>query len=390
MSHLADPPMGRRRTAGVMSSSRVGIRPSIVAVVALGAACGGSYPNAAAAPAHATTKADPNGPGPDPTPAGSDDDWGEKPAEPTRVADNKDGKDAKRKPSSPTRQKAEALRNAADLLDKAQDALDASNKDLAEMLFSSAEILTGPEAIAPLAGSFREGAPPRVNAPVVKVEDKGAQPKAAGSSDEDEPVAKPAPAMGGLTGDMKIDGKAAGGAIGFVTLEPVGKKWKPRAPKQRIMEQRNREFAPHVLAIPVGSTVTFPNFDTIFHNVFSRSDAANFDLGLYKQGDARTVTFEKEGVVHLGCNLHANMSAYVVVVAAPHYAITDDSGHFQFKNLDPGKYTLKAWSEKSKAPITQQVVVKAGDNKVEVGVAGDAPSGPQPDKFGASRGGKGW
>jgi plastocyanin len=384
MQHPADPRPGRRRTAGVMSASRTWARLSIVLIAA---ACGGSYPRAAGAdPSHAT-KADPAGPGADPTPAAADDEWGE--AKAPRVADA--GKDAKvKKPSSPTRQKAEALRNAADLLDKAQDALDSSNKDLAEMLFSSAEILTGPEAIAPLAGTFREGAPPRVNAPVVKIEDKGAQPKAAGSSDEDEPVAKPTPAMGGLTGDMKIDGKAASGAIGFVTLEPIGKKWKARAPKQRIMEQRNREFAPHVLAVPVGSTVTFPNFDTIFHNVFSRSDAAMFDLGLYKQGDAREVKFEKEGVVHLGCNLHANMSAFVVVVAAPHYAITDESGHFQFKNLEPGKYTLKAWSEKSKAPVTQQVTVKAGDNKVEVGVAGDAPSGPQPDKFGASRGGKGW
>ena len=350
-------------------------------ILVLAAACGGSY-HASAAPAH-SVKADPNGPGADPTPAGQGgDDWGEKP---TRVADKGDAK----KPGTPTRQKAEALRNAADLLDKAQDALDGGNKDLAEMLFSSAEILTGPDAIAPLASSYREGAPPRVTAPTIKVEDKGAQPKAAGSSDDDEPAAKPKPELGALAGDMKIDGKAAAGAIGFVTLEPVGKKSKAREPKTRIMEQRNREFAPHVLAVPVGSTVQFPNYDTIYHNVFSRSDASNFDLGLYKGGEAREVKFEKEGVVRVGCNLHANMSAYVVVVAAPHYAITDDSGHFQFKNLEPGKYTLKAWSEKSKAPITQQVTVKAGDNKVEVGVAGDAPSGPQPDKFGAPRGGTG-
>ncbi len=389
--HLADPVPGCRRTADVMSASRVRSRLSIVLAIAAAAACGGSYPKAQAAPSHATTKADPDGPGAEPAPpAGQDDDdWG---ATPTRVADKgKDDKDAKAKkaPSSPTGQKAAALRNAADLLDKAEDALDAGNKDLAEMLFSSAEILSGPEAVAALAPSYREGAPPRGPAPTIKIEDKGAQPKAVGSSDDDEPAAKPKAAMGALAGDLKIDGKAAAGAIGFVTLEPVGKKWAARAPKQRIMEQRNREFAPHVLAVPVGSTVTFPNFDSIFHNVFSRSDAAMFDLGLYKQGEARDVKFEKEGVVHLGCNLHANMSAYVVVVAAPHYAITDDSGHFQFKNLEPGKYTLKAWSEKSKAPITQTVTVKAGDNKLEVGVAADGPSGPQPDKFGVSRGGKG-
>jgi plastocyanin len=297
------------------------------------------------------------------------------------------GKGAAKGAATPTRQKADAFRSAADLLDKAQDALDAQNKDLAEMLFSSAEILTGPEAVAALAPNYREGAPPRVTTPTVKVEDKGKQPATAGSSDDDEPAAKPQPQLGAISGDMKIDGKAAAGAIGFVTLDPIGKKSAARAPKQRIMEQRDRQFAPHVLAVPVGSTVTFPNFDSIYHNVFSRSDAASFDLGLYKQGDARSVTFEKEGIVRVGCNLHANMSAFIVVVAASHYAITDTGGHFEFKNLEPGKYTLKAWSEKSKAPITQQVTVKVGDNKVEVGVAGDAPSGPQPDKFGASRAG---
>jgi plastocyanin len=360
-----------RVAGGLMRSMRL-------VILALAAACGGSYQHASAAPGH-SVKADPDGA----EPASGDDEWGEKP---TRTADAGKAK----KPGTPTRQKAEALRNAADLLDKAQDALDGGNKDLAEMLFSSAEILTGADAVAGIASSYREGAPPRVATPTIKVDDKGAQPKAAGSSDDDEPAAKPKPELGALAGDMKIDGKAAAGAIGFVTLEPAGKKAKAREPKTRIMEQRNREFAPHVLAVPVGSTVQFPNYDTIYHNVFSRSDASNFDLGLYKGGEAREVKFEKEGVVRVGCNLHANMSAYVVVVAAPHYAITDDSGHFQFKNLEPGKYTLKAWSEKSKAPITQQVTVKAGDNKVEVGVAGDAPSGPQPDKFGASRGGKGF
>ena len=139
------------------------------------------------------------------------------------------------------------------------------------------------------------------------------------------------------------------------------------------MEQRNREFAPHVLAVPVGSTVTFPNYDSIYHNVFSRSMAKMFDLGLYKKGEARQVTFDKPGIVHISCNLHANMSAYIVVVAAPHYAITGDDGAFAFKSLRPGKYTLKAWSEKSKLPVTRTVVVKRGANKVDVGVAADAP-----------------
>jgi plastocyanin len=354
------------------------------ALLACAAACGGTYHgNTRFGGSSSSGSGDEWGLGSNGSGSGSEYQYGQRPP----PAEKGHGPVVAKGPSTPTRQKADAFKSAADLLEQAQTALDNQNKDLAEMLFSSAEILTGADALASLAPLYREGAPPRVTTPTVRVEDKGKQPVAAGSSDDDEPAAKPEPQLGALAGDMKIDGKAAAGAIGFVTLEPIGKKSAARAAKQRIMEQRDRQFAPHVLAVPVGSTVTFPNFDSIYHNVFSRSEAANFDLGLYKQGDARQVTFEKEGIVRVGCNLHANMSAFIVVVAAPHYAITDTGGHFQFKNLEPGKYTLKAWSEKSKAPITQQVTIKVGDNKVEVGVAGDAPSGPQPDKFGAPRAG---
>jgi plastocyanin len=285
--------------------------------------------------------------------------------------------------SGPVRERAAGLREAADLLDKAQGALDGGNRNLAEMLFSSAELLTGPDAVAALATVFREGAPPRVSTPIVKVTDSAPQPVAVGASDEDEPDARPA--RGSLQGEVMIDGKSLAG-FGVVMLEPVGRRWKPRQPKARQIEQRNREFAPHVLAVPIGSKVTFPNFDGIFHNVFSTSEAARFDLGLYRKGEAREMTFEREGIVRLGCNLHANMSAYIVVVSAPHYAITDDKGRFVFKSLEPGTYKLRAWSEKSLAPVAQNVVVKAGQNQVKVGVAGDAPAGPQPDKFGAPRG----
>ena len=90
--------------------------------------------------------------------------------------------------------------------------------------------------------------------------------------------------------------------------------------------------------------------------------------------------------MRLGCNLHANMSAYIAVVAAPAYVVTDGAGHFAFKHLAPGTYKLKAWSERSKAPVAQAITIKAGKNEVVVGVSGDAAPGPQPDKFGGKRG----
>ena len=290
----------------------------------------------------------------------------------------------------PVGERAQLLREAADQLDKAQAALDRGNKNLAEQLFSTAELLIGPEALASIAMTFREGAPPRVTAPTQKIDTTAApQPRVAGNSEADDEVEKvlPPPQVGSLTGTLTIDGKApAYGSYGLVTLEPASGKWKPRTPKKVVIEQRGREFLPNLVAVSVGSTISFPNFDTVFHNVFSTSPLAAFDLGLYKAGEAREFTFNKEGFIRLGCNLHANMSAYIAVVSAPAYVVTDDKGNFAFRRLAPGKYKLRAWSVRSKAPITQDVTIKAGKNELSLGVAGDAPAGPQPDKFGGKRG----
>jgi plastocyanin len=289
----------------------------------------------------------------------------------------------------PVAERAQSLREAAEQLDKAQAALDEGNRNLAERLFSTAELLVGSDLLAPLSGPFRAGAPPRVTTPIEKVDTTAPpQPRVVGSSEaEDEKDHVPPPRVeASLTGTVQIDGRAATGTFGLVTLEPADGKWKPRSAKHLTLEQRNREFLPHVMAISVGSTVSFPNFDALFHNVFSTSPSNPFDLGLYKAAEAREFTFQKEGIVRLGCNLHANMSAYIAVVAAPAYVVTDAEGRFAFKHLPPGKYKLKAWSERSKAPITQDIAIKPGKNAVTLGVSADAPGGPQPDKFGGKRG----
>ena len=305
------------------------------------------------------------------------------------VATPTPAKPARTGPLGPVGEKAELFRQAADQLDKASDALARGNKNFAEQLFSTAEIFVGPEAVASIASQFRDGAPPRVTTPTVKIDTTAApQPKVEGNSEEEDEAAKvpPPPAVGTLTGTLQIDGKVAAGSFGLITLEPIGAKAKSRTPKKHVIEQRGREFLPHLAAISVGSTVSFPNFDTVFHNVFSTSPVGAFDLGIYKAGEAREFTFQKEGIIRLGCNLHANMSAYIAVVSAPSYVVTDDKGAFSFKRLAPGKYRLKAWNEKTKAPITQEITIKVGKNEVTVGVSADAPAGPQPDKFGGKRG----
>jgi len=115
--------------------------------------------------------------------------------------------------------------------------------------------------------------------------------------------------------------------------------------KKAIVDQRNRSFVPHVLVVTVGTEVQFPNNDTIFHNVFSASEINRFDLGVYPRGKTLTRAFSKKGVVALQCNIHSEMSAYVVVVDTPYYALTDNQGGFSLPNVPPGRYTLKVWHE---------------------------------------------
>jgi plastocyanin len=284
--------------------------------------------------------------------------------------------------------KADQLRQAgkadvADLLEAAVKARVRGQRSYAEQLYSAAERLAPAGALTALDPLFRAGAPERINTALKTMpKDTPAQPKdAAGGSEEDAETSK----NGSLLGTLAVAG-SSGPIVGVVALEPASGKWKKRTPKQRTIEQRDRQFAPRLLAVSAGSTVSFPNFDPSFHNVFSTAHARSFDLGIYKNGESRDVTFPKEGLIGIGCNLHANMSATIVVIAAPHYVFTEDDGTFAFKSLAPGKYKLRAWSIRSKEPITKDVTIKAGKNEISVGVAGDAPAGPQPDKFGGKRG----
>jgi hemoglobin len=274
---------------------------------------------------------------------------------------------------------------AADLLAAAVIAGQRGQRSYAEQLFTRAELAVGAKPLQLVAATFRTGAPPKIDTALKTApKDSAPQPKLVGSSEEDAPVKRRA--AGSLEGTLLIAGKPLGG-MGVVMLTP-DRGGKKRTPKQRVIEQRDKLFAPRVMAVPVGSTIAFPNFDTIYHNVFSLSKPRAFDLGLYKDSELREVKFEKPGIVRLGCNIHANMSAYVVVVDAPHYVVVDDDGSFAFKSLAPGNYTVRAWSEKSGEPVVSKLVVKAGANKHAIDLQTTAVAGPSPDKFGTSRAGR--
>jgi len=109
--------------------------------------------------------------------------------------------------------------------------------------------------------------------------------------------------------------------------------------------QRNKSFEPHVLVVPVGSLVEFPNRDPFFHNVFSLFEGKRFDLGLYEAGSTRDVRFDKPGVSYIFCNIHAEMSAVVIALNTPYYGISDQRGEVVIPNVPPGRYTLRVWYE---------------------------------------------
>lgn len=270
---------------------------------------------------------------------------------------------------------------AAELIGLAIVAGKRGQRSYAEQLFTRAEMLTGPRVVASAARTFRDGAPPRIATALKTLPaSTAAQPAVVGGSETDSPDKRLL--AGSLHGSIKIDGKAPTG-FGVVMLWPE-KGSKKRVAKQRIIEQRGKTFAPHITAVPVGSTVSFPNFDPIFHNVFSLSKAKAFDLGMYKNGETREVKLDKPGIVRLGCNLHANMSAYVVVVDAPHYVIVENDGSYSFKSLAPGKYRVQAWNEQSGEPMTTSVVIKAGGNETDLDLKGGGQA-ISPDKFGTAR-----
>jgi plastocyanin len=107
--------------------------------------------------------------------------------------------------------------------------------------------------------------------------------------------------------------------------------------------QIDRRFLPDLIVVPVGSTVTFPNMDPIFHNIYSLSKPKSFDLGNYDKGEARKVTFSKPGIVDIYCHLHPNMQATVVVTPNRWFARPDRDGKFRIADVPPGQYTLVAW-----------------------------------------------
>jgi plastocyanin len=134
---------------------------------------------------------------------------------------------------------------------------------------------------------------------------------------------------------------------------------------QAVIEQRDRRFVPELVVIPAGSSVSFPNFDPIFHNVFSLSKAKNFDLGNYSKGQSRVVTFPVAGIVAVYCHLHPNMASSIVVTPNQWATRAGGNGSFVLKDVSPGTYTVVAWHKAAGAFRQTVTVGSAGDAEVK-------------------------
>ena len=148
-----------------------------------------------------------------------------------------------------------------------------------------------------------------------------------------------------------------------IYLEGAGAAADDAASHPPQVQQLDRRFTPDLVVVPAGSSVSFPNMDPIFHNIYSLSKPKSFDLGNYDKGETRKVTFPRAGIVDVYCHLHPNMAATIVVTPNRWYARPDRSGQFRIPNVPPGQYTVVAW-HKSAGFFRKSIVLEDGRDAV--------------------------
>jgi len=175
---------------------------------------------------------------------------------------------------------------------------------------------------------------------------------------------------GDVKGKVEVQGLRSAENIAVYIDTIPGKKFD--APSAHVtIDQRKMTFSPRVTVVLLGTTVDFLNSDPVGHNVYWPSISGNkklaHNLGTWPKGERKAFQFNDVGVASLLCNVHPEMSGYVVIVATPYFAVTDKEGAFELKDVPPGTYTLKTWSEDGK-PTTQPITVTGGATTVELTV----------------------
>ena len=173
------------------------------------------------------------------------------------------------------------------------------------------------------------------------------------------PPARPAPVL-----NQRYEIVSQGGVVGtnpplaVVSLE--GRFPAPTVPAKAVMTQQNLAFVPSLLPVAVGTRVEFPNLDATYHDVFSYSAPKRFDLGRYRAEEqpVPSQVFDVAGLVTLRCDIHEHMRGLILVLATPHFVVTDAAGRFRLGGLPPGRYVLKAWVD-SRTTLERPVELQA-------------------------------
>jgi plastocyanin len=175
-------------------------------------------------------------------------------------------------------------------------------------------------------------------------------------------AADPAAQTGIFKGRVTLAGKPVTDAV--VSLEGMPRETK-RPDDGRlvkaVMDQRELRFIPRVLPVVSGATVEFPNNDKHWHNVYSKSEAKEFDLGLYAPGKSRSAKFDKPGVVRILCNVHPGMEAFIVVKEHPYFSATDKQGNYRIDGVPIGKHRLQVWHPQMGTRETRAEIVRSGE-----------------------------
>ena len=169
-------------------------------------------------------------------------------------------------------------------------------------------------------------------------------------------------------------GKSADNSNAVVFLTPLAgaSEFAPARfappPRRFQIAQKNKRFIPHLLIVPVGAVVEFPNHDPFFHNVFSLFEGKRFDLGLYEGGATRAITFSKPGVSYIFCNIHPEMSAVIIVLEYPYYGVSNVTGEVTLSSVPSGRYQLDVWHERclpeALKSLSREIVVSPGSASI--------------------------
>lgn len=172
------------------------------------------------------------------------------------------------------------------------------------------------------------------------------------------------PQKGTITGTLKNPFARKYPAAVYVADVPGAIFELPKA--HPVMDQKNLVFTPHVLPVFVGSTIDFPNSDDVRHNVYTTRDSVcQFNLGTYPAGEVKRVRCDNVGMISLLCNVHAEMSGYIVVSPTPYFATTDTRGEFSIPDVPPGTYRLTFWHEKLASTVVEVAVEPGREAYVE-------------------------